>query len=282
MIGISHRCCPAGQPLEPFLAGCREIGFDGVEHLWHPATGAPRPDRTFYAGGGLSPQAVRLVVGVAEGNLAAAADASPARAALAQALGLAGAARALGCRQVLLESGRVSFDGAERLTRKAAEDPSAIEQLLARRRALRDPFLENLCRNLHALLAAEREICFALVPQSDPLTLPGPEDLPLLLSELPELRLGYWHAPDVCAWLAARGLGQPESWIDAGRQRLAGCYLSDHRDGTLGQLPGLGHVDWKTLAGYLGSRDTKVLRVDPGPARQELVVTRRFLEGMGW
>ncbi len=283
MIGISHRCAPAGQSIESFLGNCREIGYAGVEHLWHPTQAAPRPGASFYTQLDLLPLAVRCEADPGQAQLAADFDSPPGKSARQRILSVCSAARQLGCRQVLIDPGQVTFDGAKTLVAQVhAGKPEAAAELAERRTAVRDRFLENICRNLHQVLRQEREVQLALVPVLDPLTLPLPEDLEMLLADLPDSRLGYWHAPDICAALQALGMGPAEHWIDAGRHRLAGCYLSDHLDGTLELLPGTGSIDWKSLASYLSARDVLILRVQPGRTRQEFVVTKQFLQGLGW
>jgi len=283
VIGISHRCAPGGRSIESFLSECREIDFAGIEHLCSPLPGPAQPTPQFYRQTGLALLAVRCDADPEQAQLAADFDSGPATAARSRVLRLFEAARQLGCRQVLIDPGAIEFSGAEELALRVAQGDAEAREALAQKRATcRDRFLENLCRNLHQLLTVEPELQLALAPSACPLTLPLPEDLALLLAELPGGRLGYWHAPDVAAEHERLGLTEAGSWLDAGRQRMVGCYLSDNRDGTLGQLPGSGAVDWKALREYLRPADVKILRVAPGATRQELVATRQFLQGLGW
>lgn len=261
MLGISTSCCPAGASLATFLETVRHLGLTAVEHV---EPGPPNAGRALYARVDMRVQALRGAHPpplLDRGNLSdwLRAHVRP----------LAAAATRVGCRRVIVPA--IPFgDGAVR--RDAgdlagpAPDPKA-----------REAALELLCRTLHGLLAEAPQLELALVAWPDAAGLPDARELPLLFETLPDRRLGYWHAPDVC-----QATGAADLWLEHGRARLVGSYMSDRADGTLGGLPGTGDVDWTALAGYLRRDEPKLVRVQPGPTRGALASAISFLEGLGW
>ncbi len=118
--------------------------------------------------------------------------------------------------------------------------------------------VEGACRTLFAVLSAHPGLSLAIqTPRTGPLADPG--QLLLVLEDLAGRPLGYWHRP-------ARGhlSGLEETdWLDLLGGSLVGLSLDDISGTEEGLPPGLGELDYRTLADIHGRRVTTALDVDP-------------------
>ena len=118
--------------------------------------------------------------------------------------------------------------------------------------------LERACRELHALGRGHPGLGWAAAtPDAGPLAEPG--QLALLLEDLAGQRPGYWHRPSRAALL---GHGDV-AWMEACGPYVLGASLDDVVDGKPGAPPGLGSVDFRTVAELLPVAALHALDVEP-------------------
>lgn len=129
-------------------------------------------------------------------------------------------------------------------------------------RALVDEQLDNFCRGLHAVCRKLAPLQVCLLTPDSPFGLLAPERLSLVLEDLKDERLGYWHNTASAAILRKLGGPAEQVWIERFATRLRGVYLADTLGGHGEQAPGLGEIDFRRLAPELAANTVRVLVVD--------------------
>lgn len=123
--------------------------------------------------------------------------------------------------------------------------------------------LDATCRALHLLCRAHPDVSWLLETPSAVCGLPWPEEIGLILAELPGRRLGYWHDTAHAARLDALGAIAAESWLEAAGDVTHGVTLSDWSPSASGLPPGAGTADFASLRPQLTPRMTRVLALSP-------------------
>ncbi|MDH5641402.1 MAG: hypothetical protein OEY28_08925, partial [Nitrospira sp.] len=122
--------------------------------------------------------------------------------------------------------------------------------------------LEILCRSLHRVAREVAPLQVCLLPPASPLGLLQPGRMELVLSELSNLNVGYWHSTSNAALLSKLTGGSPQDWTARFGTKLRGVYLADTLGGHGEQPPGLGEIDFSKLAPELARATVRVLVMD--------------------
>lgn len=154
----------------------------------------------------------------------------------------------------------------------------ALEQILVEADVAMEKQLQPLVAFLFDLRKAAPGLDIALRPESSAASLLDPRRLALLLDEIPEAQIGYWHDVGIAELRAAGGLEHPGAWLDAFANRLQGTTLHDCASGATHLPPGIGSVDWPLLAEYLPRQARRVLAVAPSYPGEVLAEARTSLE----
>lgn len=278
---------PPSQTLEQQLAAVRELGFHGLGLL----AGGFLPPRSRadvnHAASGLGADSGRVSVL----SLALLDDeedsAEPAwrRVSVPQ---MVHALRSLSCSQLLIPCGldarKPLQERASKLTARVAQgerlDPSeeALEQVLVEAGVEMERQLEPLVAFLYDLRKAAPGLRIALRPEISAASLLDPVRFRMLLEELPDAELGYWHDVGVTEMRAFGGMEAPGAWLDAFGSRIQGTTLHDFAGGAMHLPPGIGTVDWPLLAEYLPRQAGRVLAVAPSYPGEVLVEARTTLD----
>ncbi len=120
--------------------------------------------------------------------------------------------------------------------------------------------LDAACRSMFAFARQVSGLALAVqTPASG--SLAEPEVMGLLLEDLTNLSLGYWHRPS-----RAFLLEQADTlWVDRLSSFLGGVLLDDVSLGEAGLPPGLGELDFGSMAQWTTRGLDLVLDVDPLP-----------------
>jgi len=120
--------------------------------------------------------------------------------------------------------------------------------------------LDQLCRRLHRLAAAESGLLCLLLPSARPEALLNPERCEWVLDDVPARNVGLALDLGVLGLRHARGGEAPGAWCERLGGRV-GLVLVADTDGTRADLPaGMGSVDYGALAPALGRGVPRALR----------------------
>jgi sugar phosphate isomerase/epimerase len=209
--------------------------------------------------------------------------------ALEVALRTAAAAVAAGTGLVVLRSGGVPAIGRrddewrESMRRDGVTDAVIAEALTCvKADAVHRPrFLDALCRSLHALTTQLPDVTWLLETPSAVGGLPLPDEMRLVLEDLPRRRIAYWHDAGHAMYLGALGVVHAESWISELGPRTLGVTATDWSPQGGGFPPGSGSVDWTALRSQINDTMLTVLRLDPSFPPTFLPEAVRQAEALG-
>lgn len=207
------------------------------------------------------------------------------RSAVAGAVALA---RRCGTARVVLEPGTVPLTG-EPISADLGDpavrwDGDRASAVLARRRPGFEPAVERVCRFLFDRLREFDDVTFCLTPGRSLATVGDREGLELILGDLRDRRLTWWHDTAVVARRGQLTGEESGAWLEAFSNRLSGITLGDTSDGGLYHLPGSGGVDYPQLATYVlrsGPPLPVVLEPEPGVDPGEIPGVHAFLGRFG-
>jgi hypothetical protein len=202
--------------------------------------------------------------------------------------GLLTALKRLSCSQLIVPCG---LDQRPEVRERAAKlenrvsagervDPSeeALEQVLVMLEQAREVQLERLAAFLYDLRKAAPGLAIALQPEASAAGLLDPTRFGLLLAEIPDLGIGYWHDTGVAEIRRMGGLEEPGAWLDGYANILQGSTLHDFVGGATLQPPGLGQVEWELLREYLPRSANQILALAPSYPSEVLAEARAALQ----
>lgn len=201
-------------------------------------------------------------------------------------------ARTLGARHVVLRLGQLDlFRARERneevwAALREAGPGDDVRQQAARiaeeveRRI--DPLLDGLCRTLFQICRAEPELRFGIATPESLFAAPTFRTLPMILDELKERNLGYWHDAGAAAATEMLGLAPQQGWAGENAGRITGVALHDLAGAERNLPPGAGEVDFRVLRESLPGGAVSVLEIDSRFAAEEVRLAASYLEGIGY
>ncbi|MDP7062514.1 MAG: hypothetical protein QF489_06240 [Planctomycetota bacterium] len=138
--------------------------------------------------------------------------------------------------------------------------------------------LTRLVAFLYQLRSRAPGLGISLLPDASPAGLLNPQRFRLLLEEIGQLQIHYWH--DTAA-METRSLATgeaPGEWLDGFSNIMSGSTLHDFSGGSELLPPGLGQVDWQLLREYLPREAIRVLAAAPSYPGGILTECRSALE----
>jgi sugar phosphate isomerase/epimerase len=200
-------------------------------------------------------------------------------------LAVAARAKRCGTDRVAVRCGVVAVPGADerfedwaRRSALGGVDDGIREEartLLEERAARRDAHLDAACRTLHALVRADPETHWWILPAARPHALPLADEIEHLLAEIPGDRPASVLDPATAAVQASLGAGTFESWLDAGASRVAAARLSDAFGLEAGLPPGAGTVDLRRVREGLAPSLPRILRITRECGAEEVLEAAR-------
>jgi len=194
----------------------------------------------------------------------------------------------LRCAQLLVPTGvdarpNVEQRGAELLVRvRGGEQIEARTEGLAFFDALASLGWEQQLQHLAAFLYELRRrapgLKVAVAPEPSPAGLLNPGRLKLLLEDVGNFGIGYWHDAGVMETRFMATGEAPGEWLDSFSNIMQGSTLHDFSGGSEHLPPGLGQVDWQLLREYLPREAIRVLAVAPSYPGEILAECRSELE----
>lgn len=212
--------------------------------------------------------------------------------ALAAARTAAALGKAVGGRHVVLDLGRFDLERAREReaelfgalredgpTDAVREQASGIAAAVDRRL---EPALDGLCRLLFDLCRAEPELRFAVRTPGGPFDVASARALGLILDEVREQNLGYWHDVGAAHRHAQLGLSASQAWFGEFGSRTFGAFVHDAAGADTGLPPGAGEIEFRHVAEGLPSGIPVVVDVDGRFPLAELRLAVSYLRSVGF
>jgi sugar phosphate isomerase/epimerase len=217
-------------------------------------------------------------------------DRDPRARAVEAARRAAAVGRVVGARDVVLRLGDVDVPDRRRreqklLARLREEGPSdALRAEAAAAAADADAraeaCLDRACRVLFELRRVEPETRFAVATPASPFGFPSLRALPLLLDDLRDAQVGYWHDSGAARLLELLGLSPPLAFAGEAAERTFGASFHDVAGTETHLPPGAGEIDFKALRDALPSGVAAVLDVDARFPLTEVKLAAALLESL--
>jgi len=157
-------------------------------------------------------------------------------------------------------------------------EEEVVEEILVQSELESERQLERFAGYLHDLRRNAEGLSIAICPEASAASLLNPARMRLLLDEIQELKIGFWHDSGLLEKRHAGGLENPGEWLDGVSNLMQGSTLHDFSSGAEYLPPGIGQVDWSLLAEYLPRRATRILAVAPSYPSEVLAEARTTLE----
>ena len=208
-----------------------------------------------------------------------------------KAISISSTLRALkqhGCSQVVIPCGMDSRADvrarAEQLLARVlageriAPNEELLEQVLVQSELESERQLERFAGYLHDLRRAAQGLEIAICPEASAASLLNPARMRLLLHEISDLKIGFWHDSGLLEMRHVGALEHPGEWLDGFSNLLHGSTLHDFSGGAEHLPPGIGQVDWELVADYLPRQSKRILAVAPSYPSEVLAEARNTLE----
>ena len=202
--------------------------------------------------------------------------------------GLLRTLKVLGCSQVIVACGQdqnpeireraAKLEARVHAGERVAASEEALEELLVLMGQTREDQLEQLAAFLYDLRRAAPGLDIALQPEPSAAGILDPAHFRLLLAEISELGIGYWHDTGLLEFRRMGGLEEPGAWLDGFSNILQGSTLHDFVGGAGLQPPGLGQVEWELLREYLPRSAKRILALAPSYPGEVLAEARAALQ----
>ena len=202
--------------------------------------------------------------------------------------GVLRALKVLGCRQLIIPCGpdqrpevrerAAKLEARVHAGERVVDTEEALEELLVLLGQSRESQLEQLAAFLYDLRRAAPGLNIALQPEPSAAGILDPHNFRLLLAEISELGIGYWHDTGVLEFRLMGGLEEPGAWLDGFSNILQGSTLHDFVGGAGLQPPGLGQVEWELLREYLPRSAKRILALAPSYPDEVLAEARTALQ----
>lgn len=202
--------------------------------------------------------------------------------------GLLSTLKLLGCGQVIVPCGQDQRpELRERASRLEARvyagervsvSEEALEEVLVLLSQGREAQLEQLAAFLYDLRRAAPGLAIALQPEPSVAGILDPVHFRLLLAEISDLGIGYWHDTGLLEIRHMGGLEEPGTWLDGFSNILQGSTLHDFVGGAALQPPGLGQVEWELLREYLPRSAKRIMALAPSYPGEVLAEARAALQ----
>ena len=153
-----------------------------------------------------------------------------------------------------------------------------LEEVLVQSEMESERQLEQFAGYLHDLRRAASGLKIAVVPSASAASLLNSARMRLLLQEIKDLEIGFWHDSGLLEMRHAGGLEHPGEWLDGFSNIMHGSTLHDFSGGADHLPPGIGQVDWELVADYLPRQSTRILAVAPSYPSGVLAEARTTLE----
>ncbi|PCJ52479.1 MAG: hypothetical protein COA70_12045 [Planctomycetota bacterium] len=157
-------------------------------------------------------------------------------------------------------------------------EEEALEEILVQAELESERQLERFAAYLHDLRKRAPGLKVAIAPEASAASLLNPARLRLLLEEIKDLDIGFWHDSGQLEMRHAGGLEHPGEWLDGFANLLHGSTLHDFSGGAEHLPPGIGKVDWSLVADYLPRQSLRILAVAPSYPSEVLAEARTTLE----
>jgi len=157
-------------------------------------------------------------------------------------------------------------------------EEEALEELLVQTELESERQLERFAGYLHDLRKRAPGLKVAIAPEASAASLLNPARLRLLLDEIHDLDIGFWHDSGQLEMRHSGGLEHPGEWLDGFSNLLQGSTLHDFSGGAEHLPPGIGKVDWSLVADYLPRQSLRILTVAPSYPSEVLAEARTTLE----
>jgi len=157
-------------------------------------------------------------------------------------------------------------------------EEEVVEEILVQSELESERQLERFAGYLHELRRNAAGLRIAICPEASAASLLNPARMELLLHEIRDLKIGFWHDSGLLEKRHAGGLEHPGEWLDRFSNSLHGSTLHDFAGGADHLPPGIGQVDWSLVADYLPRTSTRILAVAPSYPGEVLAEARTTLE----
>lgn len=210
-----------------------------------------------------------------------------------QAAGAAVAlARRLGARNIVLKPGRVDLPRTherqeEIWARLRSEGPTSelrSEVAAMAREVERSiaPDLESACRALFQICRSEPAIRFSIATPFSVFGFPSFKALPLVLQELKEPNLGYWHDVGAAHLQEVLALAPQNGWGGENAARCFGVSLQDVVSTETHLPPGAGEVDFQAARDVVPAGAPGVLEIESRFPAPDVSLAVSFLASKGF
>ena len=198
----------------------------------------------------------------------------------------------LGARHIVLELGRLKLERTrerqdEIWARLRIEGPSEslrsdVAAMAREVDRVIGPYLEPACRTLFEICRSEPGIRFSIVTPASVFGFPTFQSLPVLLAELREPNLGYWHDVSAAHVLERLELAPPNGWGGENAARCFGVSLHDVVGAEIHLPPGAGEVDFRAARDSVPAGAPGVLEVDGRFPADEVTLAVSYLNSKGF
>lgn len=144
------------------------------------------------------------------------------------------------------------------------------------------PQVEHFCRSIHTLSSEFPDVKFAIEPGLHFNDILNFEAVGWTLDDLQRQGLGYWHDTGRVHLREQAGLPSQAKWLDTYASRMLGVHLQDAANNEAEIPPGMGEVDFVTVAEHLPKNAERVLEINPRHGRAEILAAIQFLAGLGF
>lgn len=281
--------------VRPFAVEAKALGFDAIE-LSHTVTPemveGVRPGQIMVSSLHYPAPTMRHSTGSIGDRLLASLDEDERSWAVQQGYRTLEFAAALGASAVCVHLGRVEMDVhhswalEQRFLGGQGGSPvyvALLRQIVAEREMRRGPHLDAARRSLRALAkrAAEVGVRLGVENRRHPFEIPMPDELDMLLSDVDDNVVGLWYDTGHSHVLAKLGFFTEQTWLADFARRTVGVHYHDAVGARDHLLPGIGDVDFASVAAVLPPEAVRVCEFDWYYSAQELVQGREALCDLG-
>ncbi len=198
------------------------------------------------------------------------------------------AAQKLGARVVVVHSGyhaQARNEEYRRLLQAARNGASPrlvrerMDDLRRQRDATVEPYLAQLTRSLKEVCPLYPTVRFGLENRYHYHSLPGLDELALILDEVGADNLGYWHDCGHGQMQESMGLCRHEDWLKRYGHVLLGTHLHGMADPYHDhQAPTPRNMDFAMIGRYLREEVIKVIEVEQQNSLEAVIAGQRYLE----
>jgi sugar phosphate isomerase/epimerase len=148
---------------------------------------------------------------------------------------------------------------------------NALPHLDAARKSLRE--LSEYNRQKDIMLGLETRFHIHEIPNID--------EMAVLLNEVPESLVGYWHDVGHAEVQQQLGFSLHEEWLSRFKDRMVGIHLHDILGISDHQAPGKGNMNWEMVAKYLPPGIVKVCEIGEWNGEEQIQGVITFLQKKG-